>query len=232
MSAVDRSISEFVNQFSRQSPFFDKAMVLLSSNHLTKSALIASALWYFWFRADSEASQRRRTIFATLLVSVIAMFLARLMALTLPFSFRPIHDSDVRFVLPAGLEPEALHGWSSFPSDHAVLYFSLCTGVYLISRRWGIWLGIYTALFVAFPRLYLGLHFATDLVVGMVFGVVCTRILVPRWSNSTRTASVVDRADRHPEFFYPVFALVLFQISEMFESVRMILGAAFARLLH
>ena len=55
---------------------------------------------------------------------------------------------------------------NSFPSDHAGLFYALATTIFLVSRRTGIIMFIYVTLVVIVPRLYLLLHYPTDIMAG------------------------------------------------------------------
>lgn len=59
---------------------------------------------------------------------------------------------------------------NSFPSGHAANNFALATVIALFWRRWG-WLYFFPATLVAYSRMYVGSHYPTDTLVGMVLGV-------------------------------------------------------------
>ena len=70
--------------------------------------------------------------------------------------------------------PEVFHHtivetWSSFPSDHAVLWFAVATTVLLASRRLGVAMLIYSAV-LAVGRVYVGAHNPTDVLAGGLLG--------------------------------------------------------------
>lgn len=58
---------------------------------------------------------------------------------------------------------------NSFPSGHASNNFALATVIALFWRRWG-WLYFLPATLVAYSRMYVGSHYPTDTLVGMVLG--------------------------------------------------------------
>jgi undecaprenyl-diphosphatase len=120
-----------------------------------------------------------------------------------------------------------LEGWSSFPSDHAVLFFALSTGLLFISRKVGTFALAYTGLFIAFPRIYLGLHYPTDIIAGAIIGVTIAILGNIYLIKSTRLKSIVRWADTEPDLFYPVFFLFTYQIADMFGSSRAIISAGF-----
>ncbi|MCR5452896.1 MAG: phosphatase PAP2 family protein [Lachnospiraceae bacterium] len=59
----------------------------------------------------------------------------------------------------------------SFPSGHTSVWFALCTGVFCWNKRWGIIATVVAAL-VAFSRLYLTVHFPTDVLGGAFVGII------------------------------------------------------------
>ncbi|MDI1290562.1 MAG: phosphatase PAP2 family protein, partial [bacterium] len=57
----------------------------------------------------------------------------------------------------------------SFPSDHAVIAGAACVGLWLVSRRLGVLTGA-VALLLALSRVYVGVHYPADVVVGLAEG--------------------------------------------------------------
>jgi undecaprenyl-diphosphatase len=72
---------------------------------------------------------------------------------------------------------------ASFPSGHTAVSFAGAAGLLLGARKagnpkngrlWG-WLAAALAALVGFSRIYLGVHYATDVLSGFVVGVACAR---------------------------------------------------------
>lgn len=66
---------------------------------------------------------------------------------------------------------------NSFPSDHAVIAGALAVGTLLFARRWGI-AAVVVALLLAFARVYAGMHYPIDVIVGLAIGAVVAVVLV------------------------------------------------------
>lgn len=86
--------------------------------------------------------------------ALAAIAVGRTLQVVMPDRPRPMHDPQLGFQLPHGVDPSDLQGWSSFPSDHAVLFFALSTALFLWSRTVGVLGFIWASLIVCLPRIY------------------------------------------------------------------------------
>lgn len=64
----------------------------------------------------------------------------------------------------------------SFPSDHATVAFAMAYAVYLVDRRWGAVL-LLAAAAVALARVYVGVHYFSDIVAGAALGMACAFVV-------------------------------------------------------
>jgi membrane-associated phospholipid phosphatase len=220
MNSFDSTILSYFNTFSQHSVIFDKSMVFLNASCLLKAGLLLAALWWAWVKSEKSQSYDRDHIIATLLSCFIAIAVGRALALMLPFRARPIHEVGLNFLLPYGMKQSWLDGWSSFPSDHMVLFCSLCAGLLFISRKLGVLAFLYVALFIAFPRVYLGFHYPTDILAGAVIGVGIGWIGNVYISKSKISKLIVRWSDLKPYYFYPLFFLCTFEVGELFDFSR------------
>lgn len=58
---------------------------------------------------------------------------------------------------------------SSMPSDHATVAGAIAIGLFLTHRRWG-WAAIGAGVLMAFTRVYIGAHYPSDVLVGLLLG--------------------------------------------------------------
>jgi undecaprenyl-diphosphatase len=227
MNFLDTFVISHLNHFARKSWTFDQAVAFLSVNYLLKGGVLMVLVWWAWFRTESRTSKDRDHIIATMLSCVVALAVGRMMVILLPFRLRPLHEMSLNLVTPYGVAEDSLAKLSSFPSDHAVLFFALVTGVFFISRALGVFALLYTIVVVALPRMYLGLHYPTDILAGAFVGVAIS------WLGNTylpRTASVQSIKDFSwfkPMYFYPALFLVTYQIADLFENSRALVGGVF-----
>ena len=129
MNAFDVNILEFFNRFAHHAHILDESVVTLDTPVL-KGGVVVAFVWWAWFADEGpDASRRRRILLSTLAASIMSVAVARSIAHVLPFRVRPLYEPELHFVPPFGASDIDLESWSSFPSDHAVLFFTLATGL-------------------------------------------------------------------------------------------------------
>ena len=130
MNSFDHSIITFFNKFAQHSFTFDSLAGLIAGNTLIKGGILIIIIWWAWFISGNGQLKNRVQIIASLISCLIALPLARFLAVALPFRLRPIHEEGLQFLLPFDMERTHLDGWSSMPSDHAVFFFAIATGIF------------------------------------------------------------------------------------------------------
>jgi membrane-associated phospholipid phosphatase len=143
-----------------------------------KGLVLIPVLWWMWFQQDERREWRREMVLATLLSGLMALFVGRLLTHWLPFRVRPVYSTELhlRFA-DSDIKQALLTTWSSFPSDHAMLWMAVATGIFLVWRGIGVLAIFYTVLIICLPRAYLGFHYPTDLLVGAAVGIGITYLL-------------------------------------------------------
>jgi len=223
---LNLSVMNWLAQFTSMSAPFNQIVHYISGSDLFKGIPFMGILWYFWFRDSDPKSKTREIIIATLIGCVVAVFVARAANNMGPYQPRPFANTALPYHTFVGLpvpESQALYIWNSFPSDHATLFFSLATGIFLISRMTGTLLYLYTFIFIALPRVYLGLHYPTDILAGGILGLACvwlsTRISVIKLYG--RRSSML--LAHYPAAYQAALFIITFEIATMFGDVRMLL---------
>lgn len=123
-----------------------------------------------WIEAEAVAvfwlvdCRRRLTALASAVFSTVVAWLASGWIGELWFRPRPFVDlTGVKSLIGSPFTEK------SFPSDHATIAFAMATAVYMVDRRWGA--GLYAvAAFVALGRVFVGVHYLSDVAVGAVLG--------------------------------------------------------------
>jgi undecaprenyl-diphosphatase len=218
----DLAVLTFLNRFVRHSWTFDLTAVFITYSNLAKGGLFALLIWWLWFRsAGKEETRRRHILLGSIVAAFLALIVARAMAVGLPFRLRPAHTPGLDFILPYGMKATALEGWSAFPSDHAALFAAMATGVITISRKLGLAVAAYVLVGICLPRLYLGLHYPTDVIAGLVIGAGLGLgvQLASKWT-SLLIEPLVRLSQERPAIFYVGFFFVTYQISTLFQESR------------
>lgn len=197
--------------------FLDRFASHVETNLLFKGGLFVSMYWYFWFREDRDRQERRSTILTIFVGTLAGLFITRMVAALLPFRVRPMYDLSLQYHPLSFQTLSPLLDWSSFPSDHAAFLSALGFGLVRLSRRLTIPIVLYLALWVCLPRMYLGIHYASDIVAGAGIGVAVL------WAalKSERIRSIVTRPllafmEANPQVFYAAAFLVSFEMAAMF----------------
>ena len=222
MNPFDLTILSFLNRFAHRSPTFDEAVLLVSGNTLLKGGVVVAILWWIWFQQEDN-QEKRESVLVAIVAGFLGLAISRILSWTI-FRARPLNEPQLSFQLPYGSVPVGFEGASSFPSDHAVLFFALAAGLFLASRRVGSVALIYVALVICLPRVYLGVHYPTDILAGAALGIALAGMLHLPAIRKPITAWAFGWMDSAPGTFYACFFLLTYQIADLFNPLREIAG--------
>lgn len=107
----------------------------------------------------------------------LAILLSFALAAVLGYAFKHIIARPRPFLLAAEIEliVKAPKGYS-FPSNHSALAFATATAIFLQNKYCGF-IALFIASLVAFSRLYLFVHFPTDIIAGVALGIASALII-------------------------------------------------------
>jgi undecaprenyl-diphosphatase len=83
---------------------------------------------------------------------------------------------------------------------------------------------LYVAVIICLPRVYLGIHYPTDILAGAAIGLGCVAFLSNRAVRSVVASPILNWGERHPVLFYFALFLLAFQIATLFWDVRVALS--------
>ena len=187
-----------------------------------------AAVWWLWFKDETGPEERKRSnhqiIIGILVGCLLGVFATRVLTHVLPFRTRPVFATELHlisiFQLPADLDHK-----TSFPSDHATLFFALATGFFFRSRRIGTWALLYAVLVVCFPRVFLGYHYPSDILVGGLVGAGAACLANLPIVRRTFYRPILAWQVQYPVLFYMCLFLLTYQIAILFSDLRVLLGS-------
>ncbi|MEU0257176.1 phosphatase PAP2 family protein [Streptomyces sp. NPDC006184] len=163
-----------INGLAKDAPhWWDRVMAFVGEYGLLVAMvlLILGCWWSVRCRGGEEAAPS----VAALLWAPLAAGLAVLVNVPIRGFVqrpRPFLDHEGLDVLVAGKND------FSFVSDHATITMALGVGLFVAHRRFGL-VGIGLALLEGFCRVYMGVHYPTDVVGGFALGTAVVLLLTP-----------------------------------------------------
>jgi undecaprenyl-diphosphatase len=217
---ADAVIVRIAAQFAHRSEGVDGLILHLHGLELVKGGFLLALLVWIWFSDSPERQVRRIGTLKTIAAGLAAALVSRGMQNFLPPRPRPLNAAP-DFVAPFGLTPrsiEYMETWSSFPSDHAALFFAIVAGIWLLHRRLGFLTFLWTAIIICLPRIYVGLHYASDIIAGAALGVGATLVA---WRLPERLFKpFCTWESRWPGPFYAAAFLFSYELVQLFSDLR------------
>ncbi|OOM77152.1 undecaprenyl-diphosphatase BcrC [Clostridium puniceum] len=156
---LDNSILQFI-QINMRSPLGDKIMISLTS--LGDGATIWMMIGLAFFISKKYRKYSFMIIVALILCYVIGnLGLKLLVARARPFDVIPLLE---------GLLIKSPTDFS-FPSGHTMCSFAASVVIFYMNKRIGIFALILSS-FIGFSRLYLYVHYPSDVLGGMIIGII------------------------------------------------------------
>jgi membrane-associated phospholipid phosphatase len=177
-------LARFVGRY----PLFDRAVQSAIAHNVLGGLGYSIALFVFWIEAERTGKEAtRQRILTTLLGSILAItltILAGKFLSWLPPARNPIFAGF--YAKYFGHNPNT----NCFPSQSTAVYSAVAAGIYSLCRSVGLLLWVGIAVAVALPRLYVGGHYPTDILVGCVLGL--TGYLISRHVLEMRLISRLE----------------------------------------
>ncbi|MET9176385.1 phosphatase PAP2 family protein [Streptomyces misionensis] len=181
-----------INGLAKDAPhWFDRAVEFVGEYGLLL-AMVLLVVWCWW-------SVRRRggEDVASSMAALVWAPLAAGIAVLVNIPIRGFVERPRPFVDHQGLDVLVAGKTDfSFVSDHATLTMALGVGLFVANRKFGI-VGIGLALLEGFCRVFMGVHYPTDVIGGFALGTAVALLLAPLASALlTPLMRAVERSPR------------------------------------
>ncbi|MFE4814527.1 undecaprenyl-diphosphatase [Peribacillus simplex] len=158
-STLFRMINNLGKQYADLNPFF-----VFIAEYMIYFLVLAVLMFLF-----SRRNKNRVMVICAFITLVISELLAKIAG--------QFHSNNQPFAeLPNvnRLVEKAVN--NSFPSDHTIIFFSFCITFWLFKRGWGI-LWVILAVLVGISRIWVGVHYPADVLVGAIISIVSATIV-------------------------------------------------------
>lgn len=159
---------ELLARFLGRYPLFDLGIESAIRHNVLGGLWFAACIFIFWTQGARPGGQKVRQRVLTILfgssLAVVLTFLSGELASWLP----PSRNPAFAHLYPMYLSENSNN--NSFPSQSTALYAAVAAGMFSLNRVVGsaLWVGV--ALLVSLPRVYVGGHYPSDVLVGLVLG--------------------------------------------------------------
>lgn len=164
-----------INGLTATAPDWVDRVVTVAGEHGLILALVLLTVWTWWRVRRTDCREEAAGAVAAVVWAPLAAGIALLVNIPIRgFVGRPSPAEQHR-----GIEElVAVRGDFSFVSDHATLAMALAVGLFIAHRRAGL-AGIALAVLLGFSRVYLGVHYPTDVIGGLALGTAVALLLSP-----------------------------------------------------
>ncbi|MDX3327119.1 phosphatase PAP2 family protein [Streptomyces sp. ME02-6979-3A] len=174
-SNPDVSLLYDINGLAKAAPtWFDRVMEFVGEFGIMFGMVLA-VLWCWWSVRRRGTTEDSVTAVAGLVWAPLAAGIALLINIPIRGFVerpRPFFDHKGLEVLVAGKTD------FSFVSDHATMAMAIAVGLFVANRKFGL-VAIGLALLEGFCRVYMGVHYPTDVIGGFALGTAVALLLAP-----------------------------------------------------
>ncbi|MFA6661867.1 MAG: phosphatase PAP2 family protein [Bacilli bacterium] len=140
---------------------------------------------------------------------------------------RPIDDVDVRFVSVdnAFVSTEDMRDSYSFPSGHAQnISTGFFTAAFLLKKKWFYILSIVLVVLVCLSRIYLGVHWPLDVLVGSVVGLITAFLMYKLFMKCENKTLFIYIGIIIAGIITIIFELIMSGKADSFKSAGAVIG--------
>lgn len=165
-----------INGLAKDAPTWADRIMEYVGEYGIAVGLVVLALWAWW-----GVTRKRETLdeAVTGFAGLVWAPLAALIALAVNIPIRGFVERPRPFLEHKGVEV-LVQGKTdfSFVSDHATLTMAIAVGIFMVHRKFGLY-AIALAVLEGFCRVYMGVHYPTDVIGGLALGTAVALLLAP-----------------------------------------------------
>ncbi|MED4400356.1 undecaprenyl-diphosphatase [Metabacillus fastidiosus] len=188
MSFSEWNIAAFrmVNDLGKEYQFLNSSMSIIAEYTVFVLALIMLVYWFT--RTNKNRMMVIQAIIAFIVAEIIGKTVGQFYSNYQPFAVLP----NVNKLVNRAVD-------NSFPSDHTILFFSICFSIWLVHKKSG-WIWLILAFTVGISRIWVGVHYPFDVATGAflgIFSAVLAYWLAPKLSFLQSLLSIYERGERY-----------------------------------
>ena len=171
---MDFQILQLINNLAGKNIWLDNFMIFCAEYLIFVLFLI---IIFLYFTLKEKHKKNQLIIFA--FSSIILAWILNHLISFIYFRPRPFVTHEDIFLLVQHTQDK------SFPSDHTTIAFALGLNIYLFNKKIGI-LALVCAFFVAFSRIFSGIHYPLDIFGGIIMAsliIWITQTIISKYKN-------------------------------------------------
>lgn len=169
LANINIDVFRMINDLGKDYPFLNPIIIFLAEYMLY--FLLLALVGYWFTRTNKNRMMVIQAVIATIIAEVLGKIAGQLYSHHQPFA----ELSNVSQLVAHEID-------NSFPSDHSIVFFTVCMSIYLVRKKEG-WIWMMIALGVAMSRVWVGVHYPGDVLTGALIGIISAIViywLVPK----------------------------------------------------
>ncbi|HWO97842.1 MAG TPA: undecaprenyl-diphosphatase [Bacillus sp. (in: firmicutes)] len=188
MNSINIFLFRVINDLGFHLAVFNPIMVFIAEYGVFLLALWMILQWFF----SKEKVRTRIILTGSLLAFFVSEVIGKVLGIFIahpqPFATLP----NVNQLISHEID-------NSFPSDHTILFFSICMTLFLGSKSSKRVSYLVAAALVGFSRIWAGVHYPIDVLVAAFIGIFVSSILYPVITQSKILALMINAYTRLSE---------------------------------
>lgn len=178
-----------------------------------------ATLFGFWIYAEKTGRREVRLRVLTIIVGSVLAILFTVVAGALLSWPPPMRQPRFMYLYPSAMQNNL--NTNCFPSQSTAAYACVAAGIYSLRKAWGWVLWGLVVIFIAFPRMFVGGHFLTDVLAGAALALA--GYAVARYGLETNIISWIEAAAHQRALAWGLLQLLvfiwIFQVTVEFREV-------------